>query len=150
MPNAKSLQDLAVEVGESCIIDGWECGYVTDLAKWESNKNKLGGGGGITAAPTTCTTTTTTKTPIELLHGFFEFYATFDYEKDVVSPYAGVSVPKENFQCKTDSEAEAAKKTNQLFKPYFDRISDPGSNDPILHTNTCFCVQVSSCHMFIM
>ena len=35
-----------------------------------------------------------------------------------------------------------AEKTEELFKTYFDRISDPGSNDPELHTNTCFCIQV--------
>ena len=38
LPNAKSLQD-SIQVGESCIIDGWECGYVTDLASWETIKS---------------------------------------------------------------------------------------------------------------
>ena len=33
LPNAKTLQNL-IQNDESCIIDGWQCGYVTDLAKW--------------------------------------------------------------------------------------------------------------------
>ena len=33
LPNAKTLQNL-IQNGESCIIDEWQCGYVTDLAKW--------------------------------------------------------------------------------------------------------------------
>ena len=38
LPNAKSLQD-SIQDGESCIIDGWECGYVTDHASWETIKS---------------------------------------------------------------------------------------------------------------
>ena len=48
LPNAKSLQD-SIQDGESCIIDGWECGYVTDLASWETIKS-----GSNTKAPLGC------------------------------------------------------------------------------------------------
>ena len=50
--------------------------------------------------------------------------------------------------CKSDTiqaekPVQAEEKTNEMFKTYFDRITDPGSNDPMLPTNTCLCIQVS-------
>ena len=55
LPNAKTLQNL-IQNGESCIIDGWQCGYVTDLAKW--GKSIKSG--------------SNTKTPL----GLFDFFST--------------------------------------------------------------------------
>ena len=72
LPSVKSLQSPLSE-GDSCIIDGWECGYVTDLDKWCS----LGKSGNVS------------QTPMGLLRGFFNFYANFDYKNCVISPYHG-------------------------------------------------------------
>ena len=35
------------------------------------------------------------KSVSELLHNFFEFYADFDYEGCIISPYAGVALVKD-------------------------------------------------------
>lgn len=85
------------------------------------------------------------------MDGFFKFYASFDYAKDVVSPYAGVPVEKQKFDSsaaivshdtiQAEKPVQAEEKTNEMFKTYFDRITDPGSNDPMLPTNTCLCIQ---------
>ena len=78
LPSAKFLIDnLQPDGDESAIVDGWECGFNHDLTKWNQPFNK--------------------KTPLELLKGFFEFYANFDYDNSVISPYAGAPIAKQDF-----------------------------------------------------
>ena len=67
-------------VGEdSFIIDGFECGFPRDLSLWKIP---------LDSCPNE-------KSVSELLHSFFEFYADFDYEGCIISPYAGVALVKD-------------------------------------------------------
>ena len=55
LPSVKSLQELMTD-GDSCIIDGWECGYLSDFSNWQSKKQQS-------------KTFASEKSPMELLHG---------------------------------------------------------------------------------
>lgn len=122
LPSAKTLQDLRQDA-DSCIIDGWQCGYVTDLTKWQ------------VMPPPSLTDSRSCKNPLDLLQGFFDFYAKFDYENHVVSIYAGQVLAKELF-----NQTNPDDPIPELFKSYFDVIADEKLE--FLHTETCFCVQV--------
>ena len=75
MPTAQFLID-NINPKESAIVDGWQCGFSHDLTTW----NNL--------APNT-------KSPLELLQGFFNFYANFDYENAVICPNQGIPLNKD-------------------------------------------------------
>lgn len=123
MPSAKTLQDLRQDA-DSCIIDGWQCGYATDLTKWQVSAS---------SEAARCK-----LNPLQLLQGFFEFYANFDYDNHVVSTFAGHVVDKKLFNL--TGPAEAKESVPDLFKTYYDVIADEKLG--FLHTETCFCVQV--------
>ncbi|KAJ8686695.1 hypothetical protein QAD02_022489 [Eretmocerus hayati] len=76
MKNLVPSVNYLIENGiESRIVDGWECGYLTDLPKDHS----------------------TDLTFKDCLQGFFTYYANFDYQKLVVCPLIGEAVPKRRF-----------------------------------------------------
>ena len=112
LPTAQFLiENLQPE--ESAIIDGWECGFSHDLSKWKQSLNK--------------------KSPLELLKGFFEYYANFDYENSVIAPYAGMPIDKKEFLAgKTKTELP-------ILKPYWDRIVNDDLD--VLPTNSPVCIQ---------
>ena len=64
---------------DSCIINGFECGFPRDLSRWKIFLDSF----------------PNEKSVSELLHNFFEFYADFDYEGCIISPYAGVAMVKD-------------------------------------------------------
>ena len=64
---------------DSCIINGFECGFPRDLSLWKIFLDSF----------------PNEKSVSELLHSFFEFYANFDYERCIISPYEGVAMVKE-------------------------------------------------------
>ena len=64
---------------DSCIINGFECGFPRDLSLWKIPLDSF----------------PNEKSVSELLHSFFEFYANFDYEGCIISPYEGVAMVKE-------------------------------------------------------
>ena len=51
-----------------------------------------------------CCLTQNSKNSVELLHGFFEFYSNFDYDKYKISPRYGIPIARlvkyVNIQCK--------------------------------------------------
>ena len=64
---------------DSCIIDGWECGFPNNISKWKIPLKNF----------------QNEKDLSQLLHGFFEFYNEFDYKNYIISPYEGRPVKKE-------------------------------------------------------
>ena len=73
LPSVKKLQQNMDEKDKAAIrIEGKEIehGIPSDITKWESEEFN-------------------SKSPIELLYGFFQFYATFDYLKFAISPNSG-------------------------------------------------------------
>ena len=78
LPSVKELQYNTV-AEDSCIINGFECGFPRDLSLWKIP---------LVSFPNE-------KSVFELLLSFFEFYADFDYEGCIISPYAGVALVKD-------------------------------------------------------
>ena len=73
-------------------------------------------------------------TAAQLLRGFFNFYATFDYDSLLVAPFVGHTVPKSCFK-------EDSGQRDEQFETYYAKL---GQEDPRhLYVETCFCVQVS-------
>ena len=81
MPSVKSLQE-HLTPQNSFHIDGWQVGYESDVTKWPLRGQ--------------CK-----KSALELLHGFFEFFANFDYTEMVISPYEGLAIAKNEMSQKT-------------------------------------------------
>ena len=80
MPSVKSLQE-HLTPKNSFHIDGWQCGYMEDVTKWPVSQCK--------------------KSALELLHGFFDFFAKFDYQEMVICPYEGLAIAKNEMSQKT-------------------------------------------------
>ena len=98
------------------MVDGWQCGFSHDLTKWkQSSLNK--------------------KSPLELLQGFFEYYANFDYENYVISPYAGIPINKKDVHFETSIPTEK----KEILRPYWDRILKDDLD--VLPTNSSICIQ---------
>lgn len=77
-PNVNLVPPI-MQLKESCkpeIIDGWQVNFNKRI-QHPSAENK--------------------KTIPELLHGFFEFYANFDFKETVICPIDGCTHPKESF-----------------------------------------------------
>ena len=109
LPSVKTLQK-DLENDESFVIDGWECGYVKSLVKWPTiGKNK--------------------SRPIDLVHEFFEFYSTFDYQTCFISPYNGEPTSKLKYS-RENSPAEDVK------------MNDATENDYKKNMKGLLCVQV--------
>ena len=73
LPSVKKLQQNMDEKDKAAIRNEGkeiEHGIPSDITKWESEEFN-------------------SKSPIELLYGFFQFYATFDYLKFAISPNSG-------------------------------------------------------------
>ena len=81
LPSVKSLQE-HLTPQNSFHIDGWQVGYESDVTKWPLRGQ--------------CK-----KSALELLHGFFEFFANFDYTEMVISPYEGLAIAKNEMSQKT-------------------------------------------------
>ena len=81
MPSVKSLQEHLTPLN-SFHIDGWQVGYESDVTRWPLRGQ--------------CK-----KSALELLHGFFEFFANFDYTEMVISPYEGLAIAKNEMSQKT-------------------------------------------------
>ncbi|XP_023316276.1 uncharacterized protein LOC111694010 [Trichogramma pretiosum] len=71
----RNVYDLLKAQRSSTMIDDWECGYREDFCL-KSNSN---------------------SSFVDHLVGFFEFYAKFDFHKNVICPYLGITLEKENF-----------------------------------------------------
>jgi len=79
LPSVEKMQEkLPAELIQD--IDGWECGY--DVLKGVT-RYMVAGRSVVTAQ--------------ELLHGFFHFYADFDYNQNVISPFAGTPIHRVEF-----------------------------------------------------
>ena len=77
LPSVKKLQQNMDEKDRTAIqIEGKEIehGFPSDVTKWESGEMDL---------------PINSKSLIELLYGFFQFYATFDYLNFAISPNSG-------------------------------------------------------------
>ena len=75
------------------------------------------------------------KSPLELLQGFFEYYANFDYENYVISPYAGIPINKKDFLFETSIPMEK----KEILRPYWDRVLKDDLD--VLPTNSSICIQ---------
>ena len=114
LPSAKFLIDnLQPDGDESAIVDGWECGFNHDLTKWDQPFNK--------------------KTPLELLNGFFEFYANFDYENSVISPYAGAPIAKRDFNLPNED--------NEILRAYWLGLKNNENPLDSLPLSSPVCIQ---------
>ena len=91
---------------ESFLIEDWQCGYPADISKWPYQGH--------------CK-----KSSLELLNGFFKFYAKFDYEAKVLSPYNGAPVEKDEIHQTNVNKEEAA-------------------TDTKLDIKSCLCLQVNT------
>ena len=78
LPSVKELHYNTIG-DDSCIIKGWECGFPNDVSQWKIPLKNF----------------PNEKSLSELLHGFFKFWSDFDYEKYVVSPYAGFALERD-------------------------------------------------------
>ena len=74
--NLQSVEKMQEDIDEkSSVINGWECGY-------DVSKNSV----------------KTSPDLLELLIGFFEYFSRFNYQQDVISPFAGNPVDRKVFQ----------------------------------------------------
>ena len=71
LPSVKSLQENLAKK-DSIYIDGWHCGFNKDLSKWPKQNCKKN------------------STLIDWLHGFFEYFATFNYKNMCIAPNNGI------------------------------------------------------------
>ena len=81
LPSVKFLQENLTKE-ESCLIDQWQCGYPADISKWPYQDH--------------CK-----KSSMELLYSFFKFYANFNFEEQVLSPYDGLPIEKKEMNLHT-------------------------------------------------
>lgn len=68
----------------------------------------------------------------DLLHGFFEFYSKYDFEKNVICPIDGFSHDRSVF-----SDVNTIPKSMQYYKEYLETIEDPY----IFRINKPMCLQ---------
>jgi len=79
LPSVKKLHEVTSDL-DSCILNGLEMGVPDNISVWKTQIRD---------------TTGNNKTLSELLHHFFQYYANFDYENYVISPYNGFPVKKD-------------------------------------------------------
>ncbi|XP_014355413.2 speckle targeted PIP5K1A-regulated poly(A) polymerase [Papilio machaon] len=72
-----SIRWLQRDPADGCDIDDWNAGFMSDYARLPNSTN--------------------TSSVAELLGGFFQYYATFDFNQLVVCPYLGYPVKKALF-----------------------------------------------------
>ena len=73
LPSVKSLQE-NLNKKDSIYIESWNCGFNKDLSTWPKQNCKKN------------------STLIDWLHGFFEYYAKFNYENMCIAPYVGFEI----------------------------------------------------------
>jgi hypothetical protein len=75
------------------------------------------------------------KSPMQLLHGFFQYYANFDYDTQVISLYAGQILAKDVFK------KEFENPNDENLQTYWEKVSN--GEDILLHVESELCIQVS-------
>lgn len=93
------------------IVDGWNAGFSDDYDRLPGSTN--------------------TSSISELLGGFFQYYSTFNFAKDIVCPFLGVPVKKELFKDLSLLPPE--------FQRYADNIRDREASP--LRFTTSICIQ---------